>query len=592
MNPGGEAMNPGGKTMKRQPLLLVRLFLFFFSCLLAIVVGLTAASLRAEGISCDGVLGNSGEQGATLVRFQGAAASGMGIICDRYGSLWDRAGTALNRYAADGRLLASYKLPNAQADRNSDTIVVRLGGQLSSLSIDAASGAEVQPLKIAADKLSFSAHDGWLAASKGPEVFLVNATAEKRPVATLKKDPQAVEFGPDGVLYVSLESKLYRVVAGTADGVEPAGPQPGERPQFLDGYWYGSGWHSTERRFDKNLKPAPGVVLGGNSGSFIGHVDEQSEIVNGRGLARLRTDLFAMSGFGGIVHLLEWKPVEKRFAPIRRIGSLPACEAIGLDRQGRVWCGSGQWEWADGPASPQRLGIPTPDKVLGMTTLDNGSLCGYGFTRGKPSLLFGTLDKELRVRQIESPTALPKEAIAVAVIEFDKRRSLVVLEPGGKAIAVEVNGDGSYKSDIGPVQLTTAEPVKAWTSLAASGKDAMLAAGDGFVIEFARDGQSWKEQRRWNSSGTNGQGGADTFGPTIRLASDAGRLWVADTARSRVLCFDQATRKLLGSFGIADSPGDDLAHVNNPTTLAACGDRAVVYDNGNQRLVKLRLEKK
>lgn len=566
------------------------------SCLVAALLGMTTAGLRAEGITCEGILGNSGEQGDTLVRFQGAATSGMGIICDRYGSLWDRAGSALNRYAADGRLLASYKLPNASVDRNSDTIallgdtiVVRLGGQLSTLSIDAASGAEVQPLKIAADKLSFSSHDGWLAASKGMEVFLVNAAGEKKPVVTLKKNPEAVAFGPDGVLYVSLESKLYRVVAGAADGIEPAGPQPGERPQFLDGYWYGSGFHSTERRFDKNLKPAPGVVLGGNSGSFIGHVDEQSEIVNGRGLAQLRSDLFAISGFGGIVHLLEWKPVEKRFEPIRRIGALPTCEAIGLDREGRVWCGSGQWNWADGPASPQRLGISTPDKVFGLTTLENGSLCGVGFQWGKPSLLSGTLDKELRIRRIESETALPKEAVAVAVTEIDRRRSLVVLEPGGKAVAVEFNGDGSYKSDIGPVQLTTATPIKAWTSLAAPTKDSLLAAGDGFVIEFARDGQHWKEQRRWNSSGTNGQDGTDTFGPTIRLTSDAGYLWVADTARSRVLCFDPATRKLLGSFGTADAPGDDLTHVNTPTTLAACGDRAVVYDSGNQRLVKLRL---
>ena len=567
--------------------------------LVAALFGMTAANLRAEGISCDGILGNSGEQGATLVRFQGAAASGMGIACDRYGSLWDRGGAALNRYAADGRLLASYKLPNAPVDRNSDTIallgdtiVVRLGGQLSTLSIDAASGAEVQPLKIPADKLSFSSHDGWLAASKGAEVFLVNAAGEKKPLVTLKKNPEAVEFGPDGVLYVSLESKLYRVVAGAAEGIEPAGPQPGERPQFLDGYWYGSAFHSTERRFDKNLKPAPGVVLGGNSGAFIGHVDEQSEIVNGRGLAQLRPDLFAISGFGGIVHLLEWNNTGKRFEPIRRIGPLPVCEAIGLDREGRVWCGSGLWNWNDGPATPQRLGIPTPDKVFGLTTLDNGSLCGYGLQWGKRTMIFGTLDKELVRRWIESETVLPKEAIAVAVTEINKRRSLVVLESGGKAVAVEVNGEGSYKSDIGPVQLTTATPVKAWTSLAASGKDALLAAGDGFVIEFARDGQNWKEERRWNSSGTSGQGGTDTFGPTIRLTSDAGHLWVADTARSRVLCFDQATRKLLGSFGTADSPGDDLTHVNKPTTLAACGDRAVVYDSGNQRLVKLRLGKR
>jgi hypothetical protein len=559
-------------------------------------LALTAAGLRAEGIICEGILGNSGEQEATLVRFQGAATSGMGIVCDRYGSLWDRGGTALNRYAPDGRLLASYTLPNAQVDRGADmialvgdTLVLRLGGQLYSLAINAPAGAEIQPLEVAADTLSFSSHDGRLAASKGPEVFLVTARGEKQTVATLAKNPQGVEIGPDGGVYAMLDGRVYRVVAEAADKLEPVGFSPGERPQFLDGSWYGSGWHSTLRRFDDRLQPAPGVVLGGNSGSFIGHVDEQSEIVNGRGLARLRSDLFAVSGFFGIVHLLEWKPDVKRFEPLRRIGPLPACEAIGLDREGRVWCGSGHWNWSDGPASPQRMGIPVPDRVFGLANLGADSLCGLGFMWGTPAVLFGTLQKELLVRRIESPTKLPKEAVAVAVTEIDSRRALLVLEGGGRAFAVEINGDGSYKADIGPVTLATASPVKAWTALAASGTDTLLAAGDGFVIEFGRDGDSWKERRRWNSGITKGQDGTDSFGSTIRLAADSGRLWVADTARSRVLCLDLATGAELGSFGAADSPGDDLAHLSAPTTLAARGERAVVYDSGNQRLVKLRL---
>ena len=72
----------------------------------------TATGLRAEHIVCDGILGNSGEQGVAIIRFPGGATSGLGIVCDRYGSLWDRGGTALNRYAPDGRLLASHKLPH------------------------------------------------------------------------------------------------------------------------------------------------------------------------------------------------------------------------------------------------------------------------------------------------------------------------------------------------------------------------------------------------------------------------------------------------------------------------------------------------
>ena len=204
-------------------------------------------------------------------------------------------------------------------------------------------------------------------------------------------------------------------------------------------------------------------------------------------------------------------------------------------------------------------------------------------------VLSGKMDKEVRLGRIESQTALPKEAVAVAVTEINNRRVLLVFEPGGQPFAVQVNDDGSYNRDIGPVQFATATPVKTWTSLAAAGADALLAAGDGFVIQFARDGQNWKEERRWNSFGPDGK---DTFGSTIRLAADASRLWIADTSRSRVLCFDQATGKLQGTFGAADAPGDDLSHLNAPTTLAARGDRAVVYDSGNQRLVKLRLDRR
>ncbi|HBC86720.1 MAG TPA: hypothetical protein DCZ94_07190 [Lentisphaeria bacterium] len=566
----------------------------YFSIVL--VLSIMSIQSMADVITCEGVLGNSGEQGASLVRLEDGVTSGFGIVCDRYGSLWDRGGSNLNRYAVDGRLLASYKLPKVQVDRNSDmialigdTLILRLGNQLYSLSIDAPAGTEVQPMKIEANKMSPSSKDGWLIASKGMDVFLVNATGEKKPVATLKKNPEGLIFGPDGIICVVVDWKVFKVVPGSADGIELIAPVPGERPLYLDGNWYGSAWHSTLRRFDKNLQPAPGVVLGGNSGSFIGHVAEQSEVVNGRGLAQISPNLFAISGFGGVAHLLEWIGADKRFEPIRRIGSVQVCNAIGLDREGRAWCISGNWDWKDSPSTPQHWGVPAPEKVFGIAMMDSDSVCGYGIMWGKPMVMFGKMDKELRLGRLDSQTALPKEAVAAAVTEMNKKRVLLVLESNGKVTAVNINPDGAYNSDGAPVQLITAIPVKEWTSLASSGKDLLIGAGDGFVIEFAKDGENLKEKRRWNSFG---QDNADKFGAAIWLAVDSGKLWVSDKTRNRVVCFEIASGKHLAVYGIADSAGTEISKLNSPTVLAARGTRAVVYDSGNQRILKLELQDK
>ncbi len=548
----------------------------------------------ADVIRCDGILGNSGEQGTSLVRFEGGVTSGIGIVCDRYGSLWDRGGEVLNRYAVDGRLLASYKLPKIGADRNSDmialagdTLIIRLGNQLYSLPVDAPAGSEVKPMNIEANKMSFSSKDGWVIASKGMDVFLVNSAGEKKPVATLKKNPEGLEFGADGVCVV-LDWKVYKIVPDSAEGVELVAPAPGERPQYLNGNWYGSAWHSTLRRFDKNLQPSPGVVLGGNSGSFIGHVAEQSEVVNGRGLAYVRPDLFAVSGFNGVMHLLEWKGADKRFEPIRRIGAVQVCNALGLDRENRIWCISGNWDWNDSPSTPQHWGVPAPEKVFGIAMMDSDSMCGYGIMWGKPMVLFGRMDKEARLGRLESQTALPKEAVASAISEMNGKKVLLVLETNGKVTAVNINGDGSYNSDAGAVQLNVETPVKEWTSLVGAGKDQLIGAGDGFVIEFARDGGNWKEKRRWNSFG---QDNGDKFGAAIWLALDSGRLWVSDNKRSRIVCFDSAG-KILATYGVADMPGNEISKLNAPAVIAARGNRAVVFDSGNQRIMKLEIQEK
>ena len=549
----------------------------------------------AASLTCEGVLGNSGEQGAALVRFAAEPARGMGVAYDRFGALWDRGGAGvLNRYALDGRLLGTYRIAKESADEDQlapvgDTLALLSRGTIYTLPITAPAGSEAQPLKVSADAISFHAHGPQLAARNKDDVFLFDiATGAKQPVATVKGAGN-VELGPDGTVYVAAGDKLRKFVNGAevTDGW-PKG-RPGDRAQLLDGFWFGHAWHTTIRRFTAQMEPAPGVALGGSSGSFIGHLDQNADLFIGRGLAKIRDNLFAVSSVGGIPQLLEWQDDRQQFEIIRRIGSVPVCRGLGLDRAGNVWHLAGTWRWDDRPDAPMRLGINTLEfPGIGQAAmLDDDTLVAPGSMWGKPTIVSGKLTKEVSAQRIEKPTSLPlKDTCGSAVYRRENHLLLLVLDAAGKAQAFNLSNDGRYVSDAAPVELKTVTPVKAWTALAMRNAGTLLAAADGAVIEFAQDGAvNWIEKRRWNSWGAKAD---EKFGAAISIASDAGRLWVADRERQRVLCFDLATGKPLAAFGTPDKSGDDLATLNAPETIAARGERAVVYDRGNQRLVKLR----
>jgi hypothetical protein len=212
---------------------------------------------------------------------------------------------------------------------------------------------------------------------------------------------------------------------------------------------------------------------------------------------------------------------------------------------------------------------------------------------------------------------LPKGYAGSASYVRDGRRVLLVVDQAGAGEAFRIAADGRFEGDAGEVKLQLAGPageVKLqlaspaarlpsalrlgpegnspksggdWTTLAMKDDDTLLAAAGGQVIELARDAGGWKESRRWNSWGA---GPDERFGAAIRIAADDGRLWVADTARHRVVCLDLKTGKPVASFGTTDRAGTDLGSLSAPGAIAARGSRAVVHDAGNQRLVKMRLE--
>lgn len=550
----------------------------------AFAIFLTLVSpLAAETLRCVGVLGNSGEQGDSLVRLAAKPASGMGVACDEMGSLWDRAGDGqLNRYSADGRLLATHPLPAGGGSNDRDQIAIsgnsllmKIGKQLYTLPVNAASGTAPVALPVEASRLSPGHRDGWFAAARDGTIFLVNAAGETKPVASGVNNVTDIEIGPEGGIYASADGKLHRV---DETGTNDSGQSPGDRAQWLAGAWFGSAWHGTLRRFDAQLLPDPGVVLGGASGSFIGYVPGNHELNDSRGLAQLRGNLFAASGSEGILHLLEWQPAARRFTILRRIGAVPVCNALALDGAGRVWFHSGFWEWNDGPDTPLRHSVPPPQApgFAGAVSLPGGNIVAPGIRWGKPSLYYGKGDGPA---SLSEDIPLPKDAVACALTTSKDRPALLVTDASGTGRLLLINSEGKYEGDGGSCELPG---IAALTSLAAHSGEILAAAG-GKLVRFTAKDDRFREAERWNSWSS------DHFGDTIYIAADAGHLWVADTARHRVLCFDAATLKLLATFGKVDQAGNDLTHLDRPTTISARGAQAVVFDSTNQRLIKLEL---
>ena len=541
-----------------------------------------------------GIIGNSGEQGKTLVRFGAKSARGMGVAYDRYGKLWDRAGDrVLNSYSVDGRMLGQFVIPksNSRDDKLTlvgDTLVLKIEGKLYSLNVNASSGTEVTPMNMEVADISFgTVEDKFAFVDKDGKVYLLNpATGVRSLITEIPMDNfRSIELGSDGTIYWFDTRNMHKVVDGKTvdDWVRQT---PGERPQLIDGAWYAHAWHGTIKRFDKDLQSAPGVVLGGASGSFIGHLAQNSELINGRGMAHIRDNLYAVSGLEGIIHLLEWNPKTKKMSIVRRIGALQNINGIGLGFKGRMWAFAGSWEWYDRPDTPIRFSINPPGSpgISQAVMLDNDYMVACGFLWGTPAMFSGNFDKEINGSRIQKGFDLREGAVGSAVYRQDNKLTLLSIDSKGSGQAFYIGSDGKFRSSAGDVALETKRDTSDWTSLAMK-ENSLLASAEGYVIEFENDGNNWKEVSRWNSWGNNPD---ENFGSEIYISSDSGLLWVSDTTRQRVVCLDSMSKKLLGTFGEVDNKGTGMQQLDNPKMIIARGKtRAVVFDSGNQRLVKL-----
>ncbi|MHC2069782.1 FlgD immunoglobulin-like domain containing protein [Bremerella sp. T1] len=558
-----------------------------------LVLSLLIGTASAEELRFAGVLGNSGEAGATLIKFAANPARGMGPVLDDQGMLWERAGQGqLVRYSLDGRLISSFTIPhsNSREDvlaKTGNLLILLVEGNVYSLPVDSPQGTEPSKIASGVNAMSCDDHAGQMVIARGDKLFWFHPiTREETFVVEYSGRIDMINIDSSGTIY----AKFYGgPMHAWKDGQAVAGfPKDigGERPQLIGDYWYTHAGHSTIKRYNRDFAPTPGVVMGGASGSFIGFLPESTDLTAGRGMVQVQGNLFAITGESGIVQLLRWDEEQSKFHVDRRIGATIDLSGLAIDNDGNIWTNAGVWSWRDTPGSPRSIGEPAGQHHVQPTVTDEGTLCVLRGRHSRHYISSGPFVDKHGWSKYEGDSVKGVEEFgrlrgAALVTTANDKQYLVVTDAEGSGHEFAVNRQGRPS---GMPRTITLEGVHGCSSLAHA-QQKLYAGCAGEIIEFSREKDgSWKEVGRWDRCAGDASG---SFGNAISIHSDGTCLILADTRRHRVLLIDPKTKTLLAQYGTTDHAGDSIESLNSPTHVAVSGSRAVVYDAGNHRIVRL-----
>jgi hypothetical protein len=533
---------------------------------------LAAMPLPGADLTFAGALGNSGEADETLVTFAGPMAPGIGPVLDDARALWERGGAKqLNRYALDGRLLASFALPesterNDQLTRAGDQLLVKIRRSIHTLPLNAEPGTKPTALPGEAEVMSSNALGQRVVIMDKDELFWLDAvTGLRTELFAPGVRVQSLVIGEDGTIYGFGEGKVFAWKDGQLLAGFPKG-FTGERPQKIGPYWFSHSWHGTINRMNESFEPEPGVVLGGASGSFIGYMPMSNDLSNGRGMVSLGEGLYAVSGMGGVIQFVLWNEAESRFDVVRRIGALPSLKALALDANGTIWTPAGSWRWTDSNEAPATSGDLEPSLCAQPVMLGGKTICLLKKHYSHVQLARGPLIDANGLSHFETTEIkdfeVPDSVTGAAVFPDGTKSIMIVVEPNGKGYEWAISPEGQPASKPEPVTLPGLKNI---TSLAWFG-DRLLAADSGSIVTFQRTAErTWKEDSR-----------VADFGNEIYLHSDGKRLVVSDSEKGSVHLYESLTKQLASYEGL-----------KAPQHVAVSGDRIVVYEAGRQHLVKL-----
>jgi|GEM_PF-2929010 len=367
--------------------------------------------------------------------------------------------------------------------------------------------------------------------------------------------------------------------------------------------WDAAGYGFTGRLKPEDLEPDPGITTSwdhslDNVSQFVG-IREQAGLPATDENRRLDPLLIALRPYSSLYYAV-YDGERKTLALQTRIGSLPEVSALALSPEGWVSVGTHPmlqlwWKWEDGAASPPRFGSVNVRALSGGRFRDNQ---------------LSVLAEKSPYRRPDQPAVLSTVILWPTPGRSGSSRPAHEMPPlekiGGYAVddarprpRAWISGSGGQASLWrSPMNAKPWAPTGQWEPVEVEGGSLsdpgeIVVFSDGHVAIAEPGAVVWLRQEDeklvWVRRIT-GWGKGETFGKTLRLAGGPGNtLLIADAERHHVLAWSPSSDAPLARFGHSDTPGDALDALHTPGAIAASDNRVIVYDSGNQRILKLVL---
>lgn len=626
-----------------------------FTCMMMLSLMLVInGGASAQTLEYAGVLGNSGIAGPTLVRvnttlkMQDGSGLKSGAYVDPDARVWLSGGDAINCLSFDGRLIMRYPLTTSKSRVNS-TAFAALDGVLYTFGHtgkpDPKTRSDVALFALRMNGMvsvvesvaafdEFESHrtgilcstprDGKLlytyvakvAKGEPPNIVIGQFDPRDRTKSVLLsipgQNPSGLAIDPDGQSFYlggdfgkfvggQFHPNVCEIVKLTWSGKElwrrSCLDTPAEPTKFRgivsiggDGIW-DPAWYGFLARFDLNGKTAPGKITGWDMRipfvTQVVDVRRNMELLAPRGVSESLDPLLMSMNSPDQAYLATWDDDSKSLTLQTRLGALPDLDSVALSDEGWVNAEGFWWKFDDAANAAPTFANHTRTVSPGAWRGDWISAMAVGDktipVTGRPA--FGRASAQTS-HEMQAP--------------FKKIRGFAV--DGSKPIAdpVAYASDGVNKL----IWRTTMDsrlwaPRKEWKSLTTESitepgdivvlDDGSLVVVDGgSIVHLNVRGDVLSERSRLSRWG---DGPHQFWGDKLRLAADGGRILVSDTDRHRVVLIDVATFKPIAEFGTIDRAGAGEREFTSPGSVAIAGDRAIVADTGNQRIVKLRIVK-